>query len=76
MTLRRARGMLLRLVRRRTAAIIVGLALAAPSAYLEYSGRYGAWWINGLNLVLCATGLALIWTGLAGVGADWVDEDA
>jgi hypothetical protein len=76
MTLRRARGMLLRLVRRRTAAIIVGLALAAPSAYLEYSGRYGAWWISGLNLVLCATGLALIWTGLAGVGADWVDEDA
>jgi hypothetical protein len=76
MTLRRARGMLLRLVRRRTAAIIVGLALAAPSAYLEYSGRYGAWWISGLNVVLCATGLALIWTGLAGVGADWVDEDA
>jgi hypothetical protein len=76
MTLRRARGILLRLVRRRTASIIVGLVLAAPSAYLEFSGRYGAWWINGLNLVLCATGLALIWTGLTGVRADWVDEDA
>jgi hypothetical protein len=75
MTLRRARGILLRLVRRRTASIIVGLVLAAPSAYLEFSGRYGAWWINGLNLVLCATGLALIWTGLTGVRADWVDED-
>jgi hypothetical protein len=76
MTFRRARGMLLRLVRRRTASIIVGLALAAPSAYLEFSGRYGAWWVDGLNLVLCATGLALIWTGLTGVRADWVDEDA
>jgi len=76
MTLRRVRGTLLRFVRRRTASIIVGLVLAAPSAYLEFSGRYGAWWINGLNLVLCATGLALIWTGLAGVRADWVDEDA
>jgi hypothetical protein len=76
MTLRRARGILLRLVRRRAASIIAGLVLAAPSAYLEFSGRYGAWWINGLNLVLCATGLALIWTGLTGVRADWVDEDA
>jgi hypothetical protein len=76
MTLRRARGILLRLVRRRTASIIVGLVLAAPSAYLEFSGRYGAWWMNGLNLVLCATGLALIWTGLTGVRADWVDEEA
>jgi hypothetical protein len=76
MTLRRARGMLLRLVRRRTASIIAGLALAAPSACLEISGRYGAWWMDGLNLVLCATGLALIWTGLTGVRADWVDGDA
>jgi hypothetical protein len=67
--------MLLRLVRRRTASIIVGLMLVAPPAWMEFSGRYGAWWTKGLNLVLCATGLALIWTGLTGVRADWVDED-
>jgi hypothetical protein len=76
MTLRRARGVLLRLVRRRTASIIVGLVMAAPPACLEFSGRYDAWWIEGLDLVLCATGLALIWTGLTGGGADWVDDEA
>jgi hypothetical protein len=68
--------MLLRLVRRRTASIVVGLGLAAPAACMEFSGRYDAWWIEGLNLVLCATGLALIWIGLTGVSADWIDEDA
>jgi hypothetical protein len=76
MTLRRARGLLLRLVRRRTASILVGLVLAAPPACMEFSGRYDAWWIEGLNLILGATGLALIWAGLTGVRGDWVDGDA
>ena len=76
MTLRRARGMLLRLVRRRTASIVVGLVLAGPPACMEFRGQYDAWWIEGLNLVFCATGLALIWAGQTGARADWVDEDA
>jgi hypothetical protein len=75
MLLRRLRGVVLRLVRRRGLAIAVGLALAVPSAYVEFSGRYGAWWVDGLALVVGATGLAILWTGLTGVGPDWVEDD-
>ena len=74
MALRRARGFVLRLVRRRTAAVAVGLALALPSAWLEFSGRYGSWWVDGLALVVGATGLAIFWTGLTGAAPDWVDD--
>ena len=72
--LRRARGLLLRLVRRRAAALAVGAALALPAAWLEWSGRYDAWWVGGLSLILGATGIALFWTGLTGVPPDWIDE--
>jgi len=75
MALRRARGMILRLVRRRPLAIFVGLALALPSAWIEFSSRYGAWWAEGLALVVGATGLAIFWTGLTGTSPDWVDDD-
>ena len=51
----------------------VGLILAAPSAWLEFSGRYDVWWITGLALVCGATGIALFWTGLTGVSPDWVE---
>jgi hypothetical protein len=71
MTLRRARGWLLRLVRRRAWAAAAGAALALPSAWVELSGRSPAWWIDGLALVAGATGLALLWTGIVGVPADW-----
>ena len=74
MALRRARGALLRLVRRRPLAIVVGTALAAPSAWVEFFSRYDAWWVDGLALVCGATGVALIWTGLTGAAPDWVDE--
>jgi hypothetical protein len=71
---RRLRGILLRLVRRRALAVAVGLALAAPAAWLEISSPYDAWWIGGLSLVLAATGIALVWTGLTGARPDWIDE--
>ena len=71
--LRRARGLLLRFVRRRPAALAVGLALALPAAWLEFSGRIDAWWIEGLALVAGATGVALIWVALAGVSPDWIE---
>ena len=74
MFLRRARGMLLRLVRRRTLAILIGLALAVPSGWVEFSGRYGVWWMEGLALVVGATGLAIFWTGLTGASPDWVED--
>jgi hypothetical protein len=74
MTLRRARGFMLRLVRRRALALAVGLVLIAPSAWVEFSGRYGAWWQDGLALVVGATGIAIFWTGVTGVAPDWLDE--
>ena len=75
MALRRARGFLLRLVRRRALAIAVGLALALPAAWLEFSGRDDAWWVQGTALVLGATGLSILWTGMTGPSPDWVDDD-
>jgi hypothetical protein len=75
MAWRRARGALLRLVRRRPFAIAAGAALVVPAGWLEMSGRYSAWWVDGLSLVLGATGAAVLWTGLFGLRPDWVDED-
>jgi hypothetical protein len=75
MSLRRIRGSVLRLVRRRTPAMLVGAALIAPAAWVEFSGRFGAWWQDGLALVVGATGIAILWTGLTGVAPDWVDTD-
>ena len=75
MALRRVRGVLLRLVRRRPLAIIVGLALVIPAAWVEFIGRDETWWVNGLALVAGATGLAVLWTGLAGPSPDWVDDE-
>ena len=73
MAFRRARGLLLRLVRRRAAAIAAGLALLAPAVWLTFGGQAGAWWADGLALILGATGAALLWTGLFGVKPDWVE---
>jgi hypothetical protein len=73
MSLRRIRGALLRFIRRRPAAITVGLLLVLPSAWLELSGRASSWWIEGAALVVGATGLALVWTGITGLSPDWVE---
>lgn len=73
MAVRRVRGVLLRLVRRRPLAIAVGVTLAAPATWLEVRGGSGAWWLDGLCLVVGATGVALLWTGLTGARPDWVD---
>ena len=74
MALRRLRGMLLRLVRRRAPAITIGLLLVVPAAWVEFSGRYDAWWMQGVALVVGASGLAILWTGLTGPSPDWVDD--
>lgn len=74
MALRRARGALLRLVRRRRVALAAGVLLVAPAAWMAFSGRFDAWWVEGLSLVLGATGIAIFWTGLTGVPPDWIDE--
>jgi len=70
---RRARGLLLRLIRRRRLTILLGIALAAPAGVVQLSGGSDAWWAEGLSLVAVATGMALIWTGVAGARPDWID---
>ena len=74
MPLRRARGLLLRMVRRRAVAVAVGVVLAAPAVWLEFSSHYDAWWVDGFSLVVGATGVALVWAGLTGARPDWIDE--
>jgi hypothetical protein len=70
---RRIRGAILRLVRRRALAMTVGAALVIPSAWVEFAGRDSSWWMEGAALVVGATGLALLWTGLTGLSPDWVE---
>jgi hypothetical protein len=69
----RARGALLRLVRKRALVAGVGLLLVVPAAWVEFVATDVPWWGEGLSLVVGATGLALFWTGLTGASPDWVE---
>jgi hypothetical protein len=71
--MRRTRGAMLRLVRRRTLAMVLGLALVAPAAWVEFAAADPAWWAEGLALIVGATGIAIFWTGLTGGSPDWVE---
>jgi hypothetical protein len=71
--MRRMRGAMLRLVRRRALAMTLGLALMAPAAWVEFVARDVPWWAEGLALVGGATGIAIWWTGLTGGSPDWVE---
>jgi hypothetical protein len=72
--LRRARGALLRLARRRALSIAAGVVLLVPVAWVALDGRLAGWWVDGLSVILGATGAALIWSGLTGPRPDWVDQ--
>ncbi len=74
-TLRRLRGAMLRLVRRRALALTIGLAMAIPAAWVQFSGVYTSWWVEGVCLVVGATGIAIAWTGLTGPSPDWIDTE-
>ena len=69
---RRARGAILRLLRRRTTALLAGTALVVPAAWVQMAGL-SAWWAEGASLVLGATGVALLYAGLFGLKPDWVE---
>ena len=71
--LRRSRGALLRLVRRRRLSMFLGLILILPAAYIQFGSPFDAWWLEGLSLIAGATGIALFWTGLTGVSPDWLE---
>jgi hypothetical protein len=71
--MRRTRGVLLRLVRRRALSMTLGAMLAGPAAWVEFGVPNAPWWLQGASLVLGATGLAIFWTGLTGPSPDWVE---
>lgn len=71
---RRLRGLLLRLVLNRPAAVGAGVLVALPGAVLmarDYAWETGV--TDGLALLTVASGAALAWAGLSGRRADWVD---
>ena len=71
---RRARGILLRLILNRPLAVCVGLAVTAPGTMLLL--RDFAWetpTTEGAALLSLTTGIAIIWSGLSGRTADWVE---
>ena len=74
MTLGRVRGRILRLVRKRLVSVVVGLLLIVPAVWLKLDGAGGRWWVDGLSLVLGATGAAVLWTGVVGARPDWIDH--
>jgi hypothetical protein len=69
--IRRARGAMLRLVRRRLLSTIAGLLMVLPAAWVETRGRVDSWWLQALTLTLGAIGVALLWTGIFGLKPDW-----
>lgn len=73
--LRKARGVLLRVVLNRGLAIGLGAALALPGVWLWLNEfRWENWWTDGVALVVVATGCALVLAGLGGRRPDWIDD--
>jgi hypothetical protein len=74
MTLKRARGWLLRLVLKRPVAIVLGLVLVAPSVWLLMEDlRWETPVTDGLGLIFGATGVAFLAAGIGGRRPDWID---
>jgi hypothetical protein len=73
-TIKRLRGSLLRLVLNRAIAIVVGVTLVTPAAWLlfqDFPWETGI--TDGIGLVVGATGLAILFAGIGGRRPDWVD---
>lgn len=64
---------MLRLVRKRGLAMALGLAMIVPAAWVEFVAANATWWVEGLALIVGATGIAIFWTGLTGGSPDWVE---
>jgi hypothetical protein len=74
MTLKRARGWLLRLVLKRPVATVLGLVLVAPSVWLLMQDLpWETAVTDGLGLIVGATGAAFLAAGIGGRRPDWID---
>ena len=74
MYLKRLRGSVLRLVLKRPAAIMLGLLLLAPSAWLLAQDLpWESPATDGMGLIAGATGVAFLLAGLSGRRPDWIE---
>jgi hypothetical protein len=73
---RRLRGWLIRVVLNRTLSIVLGLMLLTSALWLFVGGYTWEGPItDGLELVLGATGTALLLAGIGGRRPDWIDPE-
>jgi len=76
MALKRARGWVLRLVLKRPVAIVLGLVLVAPSAWLLLQDLpWETPVTDGFGLVIGATGVAFLLAGIGGRRPDWIEPE-
>jgi hypothetical protein len=74
MTWKRLRGSIVRLALKRPIAIGLGLALAAPAAWVMVEDfRWESPATDGIALICGATGVALLLVGIGGRRPDWID---
>jgi hypothetical protein len=74
MHLKRLRGSIVRLALNRPIAVALGIVLAAPSVFLLIQDLpWETPLTDGLGLVLGATGIAFLLTGIGGRRPDWID---
>jgi hypothetical protein len=74
LTLNRVRGSLLRLALYRRGAVFIGSTFAAFSlSLLAFDYTWESWLSDGISLVVGATGVALLLTGVQGRRQDWID---
>ncbi len=74
MTIRHARGALLRFAFSRRHALAAGLVLSGPAGWLTIADyAWESWMSDGLALVLGATGVALMVIAVGGRRPDWID---
>jgi hypothetical protein len=76
MSLKRLRGALLRFLLRRPAAITLGLVMTVPALWLLVQDLpWETPVTDGLGLVVGATGVAFLLTGIGGRRPDWIEPE-
>jgi hypothetical protein len=73
---KRLRGWFIRLVLNRALSVVLGLLLLAPAVWLFFADyRWETPITDGLQLIVGATGAALLFAGIGGRRPDWIEPD-